>query len=397
MKTIGHLAFAFVICAANLRAQEAINESQKNVKVKAAYEALTDSEQKRIDSIREKIKDGLVVNLNNVGPDLDKRDLDWAWNGAGRAVLHDELLTAARKSNGLGKSVEVFKLTPEEIVEYSINHHQLFQDLSIANRLMDDMQEVTDRQLQKYRDDPLLEPFVTDRIKRFRDPAYAAQADKQRIGKWITSLTDAQTELAELQGKLPELEKQAEKDRAALSHLKAKPLQNLDNSLPIAEKQSTASSRAVDECQVAIKQCEYRINEAQQNLNATTEGQKALQNLGREQQVAQTRNERAQKEQDEAKKQEVIAQARTSAKKNLRHTFTSASGTYSVDATIVKVDNSNQKVDLIRMSDNQLIKVELDKLSDADREWITNNATKIQIYGQAIASDLQKAATGQGQ
>ncbi|HEY2881890.1 MAG TPA: hypothetical protein VGJ15_05640, partial [Pirellulales bacterium] len=104
MKVVALLSLLLLLLfSSNVFAQPE-NESARQSQSDAAYDKLTDREQKRVDAIRAEIKGGLMMKRNNTDVDgLSKRDLDWAWNGAGREVLHDDLLAAAKTGNNLPK------------------------------------------------------------------------------------------------------------------------------------------------------------------------------------------------------------------------------------------------------------------------------------------------------
>jgi S1-C subfamily serine protease len=91
--------------------------------------------------------------------------------------------------------------------------------------------------------------------------------------------------------------------------------------------------------------------------------------------------------------QRRLRERRAAATKRLRHTFRDVSGKSTVDAVIVKVNGAEQSVELVRNSDNKLIKVPLDRMSTADRHWINNNAKLIREDGPAIAKELLDTST----
>jgi S1-C subfamily serine protease len=74
----------------------------------------------------------------------------------------------------------------------------------------------------------------------------------------------------------------------------------------------------------------------------------------------------------------------------LRRSFSDATGTYKVDAVIVKVDEESVK--LVRMDDRSVIQVGLSRLIDTDRDWIETNRFWVKRYGSEIEARLTKQA-----
>jgi phosphopantothenate synthetase len=84
------------------------------------------------------------------------------------------------------------------------------------------------------------------------------------------------------------------------------------------------------------------------------------------------------------------AVGRAAARKQLRRTFTS--GQFTVDAILVKIDGPNKKVDLLRADNKRTLTIDLDKLSESDRNWIVGVVPTVRRYGSAIAAEETKPA-----
>lgn len=179
------MVLAFAVCAVPAQEMPGPPRTQDTIestRAKKSYDYLTDSEQKRVDRIREKLNQ---TDLQMVGPGsnsgLSRRELEWAWNGEGHDALMDDLLQAAIRSNSIPKeSIDLFKLTPSQIVEYSTRPPKELLSANLhAQWLQDETKELPDRVLQKWREDPLLKPLVEARIKRQRAATVApVQVDK---------------------------------------------------------------------------------------------------------------------------------------------------------------------------------------------------------------------------
>jgi hypothetical protein len=87
---------------------------------------------------------------------------------------------------------------------------------------------------------------------------------------------------------------------------------------------------------------------------------------------------------------EQIAAERAEIRKRLQRTLTSPSGKAKLEAIVVAINGPEKTIDIIRVSDHGLFKVELGRLSDSDRKWIIRNRDLIKKHGKAIVADLAK-------
>jgi hypothetical protein len=72
----------------------------------------------------------------------------------------------------------------------------------------------------------------------------------------------------------------------------------------------------------------------------------------------------------------------------LRHTFKDASGKFQIDAVALKLDED--KVELMRLSDRRKVTVQLKKLCENDRKWLTENKTWVKVYGGRLKEIYSK-------
>ena len=92
---------------------------------------------------------------------------------------------------------------------------------------------------------------------------------------------------------------------------------------------------------------------------------------------------------ERVRKQRLAAEL-TEVRQKLRHTFKAASGDFSFDAILVKVDGHNYTVKLLRVDTGKAITVDTNSLSDDDRRWITSRVPIVRSHGAAIIEDTEK-------
>jgi hypothetical protein len=88
---------------------------------------------------------------------------------------------------------------------------------------------------------------------------------------------------------------------------------------------------------------------------------------------------------------EQIAAERAEIRKRLQRTLTSPSGRSSLEAIVVAINGPEKTIDVIRVSDNGLFKLELSRVSESDRKWIIRNRELIKKHGKSIVADLAKS------
>ncbi len=197
-------ALTLMICFDFLSTAQSQNDTNKDNQ--AAYDRLTSSEKRKVDTIRSKLK-----NTHSVSS-LTHHEKDFAWSGEGRECLLDELTNsvAAHPDQQTSEGIRLLDWKPAVATAFAcdtdLNGFQKEHILRLAQTLVDRDDKISDRNIKFIRQWDL---FLGDAFDKYNklgiDQTKFAERLKKEASAATLQISNAKDELADLQKQLPDL------------------------------------------------------------------------------------------------------------------------------------------------------------------------------------------------